>query len=49
MLDEETDQFIGAWPYEHADERAAYRAEHYERNFTTTSGQIIPKMPKLKE
>ena len=44
MLDEEADQLVGAGPYE----RAAYRAGHYERGFSTTSGQVTLKMPKLK-
>ena len=48
MLDEEADQLVGAGPYERTDERAAYRASHYERGFTTTSGQVTLKMPKLK-
>ena len=48
MLDEEADQLVGAGPYERTDERAAYRAGHYERGFTTTSGQVAIKMPKLK-
>ena len=48
MLDEETDQLVGAGPYERTDERAAYRAGHYERGFTTTSGRVTLKMPKLK-
>ena len=48
MLDEEADQLAGAGPYERTDERAAYRAGHYERGFTTTSGQVTLKMPKLK-
>ena len=48
MLDEDADQLVGAGPYERTDERAAYRAGHYERGFTTTSGQLAPKMPKLK-
>ena len=47
-LDEEADQLVGAGPYERTDERAAYRAGHYERGFTTTSGQVTLKMPKLK-
>ena len=34
MLDEEADQLVGAGPYERTDERAAYRADHYERGFT---------------
>ncbi|WP_181861965.1 transposase, partial [Slackia isoflavoniconvertens] len=48
MLDEEADQLVGAGPYERTDERAAYRAGHYERGLTTTSGQLTLKMPKLK-
>lgn len=48
MLDEEADQLVGAGPYERTDERAAHRAGHYERGFTTTSGQVTLKMPKLK-
>lgn len=48
MLDEEADQLVGAGPYERTDERAAYRAGHCERGFTTTSGQVTLKMPKLK-
>ena len=31
MLDEEADQLVGAGPCERTDERAAYRAGHYER------------------
>ena len=48
MLDEEADQLVGAGLYERTDERAAYRAGHYERGFTTTSGQLTLKMPELK-
>lgn len=48
MLNEEADQLVGAGPYERTDERAAYRAGHYERGFTTTSGQVALRMPKLK-
>ena len=40
MLDEEADRLVGAGPYE--------RADRYERGFTTTSGQLTLKMPKLK-
>ena len=49
MLDEEADQLVGVGPYERTDERAAYRAGHYERGFTTTSGQVTLRMPKLKD
>ena len=38
MLDEEADQLVGAGPYERTD----------EHGFTTTSGQVTLKMPKLK-
>ena len=48
MLDEEADQLVGAGPYERTDERAAYRAGHYERGFTTTLGQVALRMLKLK-
>lgn len=48
MLDDEADQLVGAGPYERTDERAAYRTGHYERGFTTTSGQVALKMPELK-
>ena len=48
MLDEEADQLVGAGPYERTDERTVYRAGHYERGFTTTSGQLTLEMPKLK-
>lgn len=44
MLDEEADQLVGAGPYE----RAACRAGRCERGFTTTSGRVALKMPKLK-
>ena len=48
MLDEEADRLVGAGPCERTDERAAYRAGHYERGFTTTSGRVTLKMPRLK-
>ena len=48
MLDEEADRLVDAGPYERTDGRAAYRAGHYERGFTTTSGQVTLKMAKLE-
>lgn len=48
MPGEGADRLVGAGPYERTNERAAYRADHYERGFTTTSGQVTLKMPKLK-
>ena len=48
LLEEEADDLIKADRYERTVEREAYRAGHYERGLTTTSGQITLKMPKLK-
>ena len=48
MLDEGAGRLMGAAPYERADGRAASRAGHCERGFTTTSGRVTLKMPKLK-
>ena len=48
MLDEEAAKVVGSGPCERTDERAAYRAGRCERGFTTTSGQVTLKMPKLK-
>ena len=42
------DQLLSAAPDERTDEHAAYRTRHYERGFTTTSGQVALKMPKFK-
>lgn len=48
LLEEGADDLVGAARYERTAEREAYRAGHYERGFTTTSGQVTLKMPKLK-
>lgn len=48
LLEEEADDLIGAERYERSADREAYRAGHYERGLTTTSGQVTLKMPKLK-
>mgnify|MGYP000022700216 FL=1 len=34
--------------HERTSEREGYRAGHYDRSFTTTSGKVKLKMPKLK-
>ena len=41
----ETDQ---AAQYELSEQRQGYRSGHYNRNFTTTSGDVTLKVPKLK-
>ena len=48
LLDEEADDLVGAERYERTAEREAYRAGHYERKLTTTSGEVTTRMPKLK-
>ena len=48
LLEEEAGDLIEADRYERTVEREAYRAGHYERGLTTTSGQVTIKMPKLK-
>lgn len=48
LLKEEADDLIKAERYERSADREAYRAGHYERGLTTTSGQITLEMPKLK-
>ena len=48
MLDAEADRLINAERYARDKERQGYRSGHYERTFTTTSGDVKLKMPKLK-
>ena len=48
LLEEEADDLVKADRYERTAAREAYRAGHYERGLTTTSGQVTLKMPKLK-
>ncbi|MBQ3328865.1 MAG: IS256 family transposase, partial [Eggerthellaceae bacterium] len=48
LLDEEADLLVNAERYERTADREAYRAGHYTRSFTTTSGNIEVAMPKLK-
>ncbi len=48
LLDEEADDLVGAERHGRTAEREAYRAGHYERKLTTTSGEVTIRMPKLK-
>ena len=48
LLAEEADDLIGAERYERTADREAYRAGHYDRTLTTTSGNVTLHMPKLK-
>ena len=48
LLEEEAGDLVGAERYERTADREAYRAGHYERKLTTTSGEVTVRMPKLK-
>lgn len=48
LLDQEAQQLTNAAKYERTKERQGYRSGHYERNLTTTSGDVSLRMPKLK-
>lgn len=48
LLDHEADELINAEKYERTDGRQGYRSGHYDRNFTTTSGDVTLHVPKLK-
>ena len=48
LLDHEADELVKADRYERTGSRQGYRSGHYDRNFTTTSGDITLHVPKLK-
>ena len=48
LLEQEAAELINAGRYERIEERQGYRSGHYDRNLTTTSGEVKLKMPKLK-
>lgn len=48
LLNQEADRLVNAQRYERNDGRKGYRSGHYERNFTTTSGNVTLHVPKLK-
>jgi len=48
LLDHEADELVNADKYERSGERKGYRSGHYDRNFTTTSGDVTLHVPKLK-
>lgn len=48
MLDAEADRLVNAERYARDEQRKGYRAGHYDRNFTTTAGDVTLKIPKLK-
>ncbi len=48
LLNHEADRLINAQRYERNQDRKGYRSGHYDRNFTTTSGDVTLHVPKLK-
>ena len=48
LLDHEADELVNAARYERSGDRKGYRSGHYDRNFTTTSGDVKLHVPKLK-
>ena len=48
LLEAEADDLVGAERYERTAGREAYRAGHYDRGLTTSSGEMTIRMPKLK-
>ena len=48
LLDHEADELVNASKYERSEDRKGYRSGHYDRYFTTTSGDVKLHVPKLK-
>lgn len=48
LLNQEADRLVNAQRYERNTDRKGYRSGHYDRNFTTTSGDVTLHVPKLK-
>jgi hypothetical protein len=48
LLDKEAQELTNAARYERTEARQGYRAGHYDRNLTATSGDVTLKVPKLK-
>ena len=48
LLEAEAQKLTQAAKYERSEERQAYRSGHYQRNLTTTSGDVTLNVPRLK-
>ena len=48
LLEREASELLKAGRHERTPEREGYRSGHYERNLTTTSGDVRLKVPRLK-
>ena len=48
LLEAEAEKLTQSARYKHNEQRQGYRSGHYNRNFTTTSGDVTLKVPTLK-
>lgn len=48
LLEQEAKELTSAARYERTEARQGYRAGHYDRSLTTTSGEVTLNVPKLK-
>lgn len=48
LLEAEAEKLTQAARYERSEARQGYRSGHYDRNLTTTSGDVTLHMPRLK-
>ena len=48
LLEKEAELLTQAARYERSEARQGYRSGHYDRNLTTTSGDVTLHMPRLK-
>ena len=48
LLEKEAESLTQAARYERSEARQGYRSGHYDRNLTTTSGNVTLHMPRLK-
>ena len=48
LLEKEAESLTQAARYERSETRQGYRSGHYDRNLTTTSGDVTLHMPRLK-
>ena len=48
LLEKEAESLTQAARYERSEARQSYRSGHYDRNLTTTSGDVTLHMPRLK-
>ena len=48
LLEKEAESLTQAARYERSEARHGYRSGHYDRNLTTTSGNVTLHMPRLK-